>query len=77
MYELCCISGVCVCILWCRMLCPDACFLKHIVYIYIHTLGVDACIAWRCMSYVCDAHYVYVHMVEEKTLGDCQVWKLI
>jgi len=27
--------------------------------------------------YVCDANYVYVHMVEEKALGVCQVWKLI
>ena len=27
--------------------------------------------------YVCDAHYVSMHMVEEKTLGDFQVWQLI
>lgn len=27
--------------------------------------------------YVCDAHYVYVHMVEEKALGVCRVWKPI
>ena len=25
----------------------------------------------------CDEHYVYVHMVEEKALGVCQLWKLI
>ena len=31
-----------------------------------------------CMVlYVCDAHYVYVYMVEENALGVCQVWKLI
>ena len=27
--------------------------------------------------YVCHAHYVYVHMVEEKALGVCQVSKPI
>ena len=27
--------------------------------------------------YVCDAHYVYVHMVEEKALGVFRVWQLI
>jgi len=27
--------------------------------------------------YVCDAHYVYVHMVEEKELGLRRVWKMI
>jgi len=27
--------------------------------------------------YVCDAHYVYVYMVEEKTLGVCRVWQSI
>jgi len=27
-------------------------------------------------GYVCDAHYVYVHMIEERALGVCQVWKL-
>jgi len=37
--------------------------------------GVDACIAWCCM--MCNAHYVYVHMVEEKVLGAFRVWKLI
>jgi len=26
---------------------------------------------------VCDAHYVYVHMVEEKALNVCRVSKLI
>ena len=26
---------------------------------------------------MCDAHYVYVHMVEEKALGVCWVWKSI
>jgi len=26
---------------------------------------------------VCDAHYVYVHRVEEKALGVCLVGKLI
>ena len=26
---------------------------------------------------MCDAHYVYVHMVEEKQLGVCLVWKSI
>ena len=30
-----------------------------------------------CAFYVCDAHYMYVHMVEEKALGVCQVWKPI
>jgi len=27
--------------------------------------------------YVCDAHYVYVHMVEEKTQDVCLVWQSI
>ena len=43
--------------------------------------GLGACISWCCMSCVvvclCDPHYVYVHMVEEKALGVCWVWKPI
>ena len=31
----------------------------------------------RVWSYVCDAHYVYVHLVEEKALSVCRVWQLI
>ena len=27
--------------------------------------------------YVCDAHYAYVYLVEEKGLGVCLVWRLI
>ena len=30
-----------------------------------------------CHVYVSDAHYVYVHMVEEKALGVCLVWQSI
>ncbi len=26
---------------------------------------------------MCDAQYVYVHMVEEKALGVCRVWQSI
>jgi len=32
------------------------------------------CCVWL---YVCDANYVYVHMLEGKELGDFRVWKLI
>lgn len=31
----------------------------------------------RVLMYVHDAHYMYVHMVEEKILGDFRVWKLM
>ena len=31
----------------------------------------------RVWFYVCGAHYVYVHMVEEKELGVFRVWKPI
>lgn len=27
--------------------------------------------------HVCDSHYVYVHMIEEKALGVCRVWQPI
>lgn len=36
------------------------------------------CMVWYVVwLYVFDAHYVSMHMVEEKALGDCRVWKLI
>ena len=41
---------------------------------YVHVLHGVVCHVW---SYVFYAHYVYVHLVEEKALGLCQVWKLI
>ena len=31
----------------------------------------------RVWFYVCDAYYVYVHMVEENAVGVCRVWKMI
>jgi len=61
------------------------------VYVLCCTLGVGICVLLyvecRCMHcvdlytivwvYVCDVHYMYVYMVEEKVLGACWVWKLI
>ena len=32
-------------------------------------------VVFHVCLYVCDAHYVYVHMVEEKGLGVCRVWQ--
>jgi len=43
MYELCCILGVCVYILWHNM-CVDACLVMYIVYLYVRTLGVGICV---------------------------------
>ena len=40
----------------------------------MHVLHVVVCHVWL---YMCDTHYVYVHMVEEKALNFFQVWKLI
>ena len=40
----------------------------------MHVLHSIVCRVWL---YVCDAHYVYVHMVEENALGVCWVWKQI
>ncbi len=40
----------------------------------MHVLHDVVCRVWL---YVCDAHYVYVHMVEEKALGVCLVWQPI
>jgi len=40
----------------------------------VNVLYGVVCHVW---SYVCDAHYVYVHMVEDKALGVCLVWQLI
>jgi len=34
-------------------------------------------VACRMWSYACDAHYVYVHLMEEKALDVCWVWKPI
>ena len=31
----------------------------------------------RVWLYMWDVHYVYVHMIEEKALGVCGVWKPI
>jgi len=39
-------------------------------------LGMNAP-ALYCVVNVCDAHYVYVDLVEEKALGVYRVWKLI
>ena len=39
----------------------------------MHVLHDVVCHVWL---YVCDAHYVYVQMVEENALGRFQVWKL-
>ena len=75
-----CTPGLDVCIvLWCT---PDV----GICIVVFRTLGVGVCVVcqvyvhafvchvWLC---VCDAHYVYVQMVEEKELGVCLVWKSI
>ena len=40
----------------------------------MHVLHGVVCRVWLC---VCDAHYVYVHMVEEKALGVFRVQKPI
>jgi len=40
----------------------------------VHVLHDVVCHVWL---YMCDAHYVYVHMVEEKALGVFQVWQSI
>jgi len=40
----------------------------------VHVLHGVVCCVWL---YVCDLHYVYVYMVEEKELGVCWVWRLI
>ena len=40
----------------------------------MHVLHGVVCCVWL---YVCDAHYVYVHMVEEKAMGVCQMWQPI
>jgi len=40
----------------------------------MHVLHGVLCHVW---FYVCDEHYVYVHMVEEKEMDVCWVWKLI
>jgi len=40
----------------------------------VHVLHGVVCHVWLC---VCDVHCVYVHVVKEKALGICQVWKLI
>jgi len=40
----------------------------------VHVLHGVVC---RVCLYVCHAHYVYVHLVEDKELGVCQVWQLI
>jgi len=40
----------------------------------MHVLhGVVCCV----LLYVWNVNYVYVHIVEEKALGVCHVWKLI
>ena len=36
----------------------------------MHILHGVVCKVWM---YVCDAHYVSMHVVEEKTLGVCQM----
>jgi len=40
----------------------------------VHVLHGVVCRVWFS---VCDAHYVYVYMVEEKALSVSQVWKPI
>ena len=40
----------------------------------MHVLHGVVCLVWL---YVCDAHYVYVYMFEEKALGACLVRKWI
>ena len=40
----------------------------------MHVLHGAICRVW---FYVCDAQYVYVHMVEEKALGVFWVWQSI
>ena len=40
----------------------------------MHVSHGVVCLVWL---YVCDAHYVYVHMVEEKELGAFRLWKPI
>jgi len=40
----------------------------------VHVLHGVECHVWL---YVYDEHYVYAHIVEEKALGICWVWKPI
>lgn len=40
----------------------------------MHVLHGVVCHVWL---YVCNAYYVFAHMVEEKALGFCRVWKPI
>jgi len=40
----------------------------------VHVFHGVVCHVWM---YVCDAHYVYVHMADEDALGVCHVWQLI
>lgn len=40
----------------------------------MHVLHGIVCHMW---FFLCDAHYVYVHMVEEKELGVSWVWQPI
>ena len=40
----------------------------------MHVLHGVVCHVWL---YVCDAHYMHVHMVEDKAMGVFQVWQPI
>lgn len=42
--------------------------------VWVQVLHNVVCHVWL---YVCDLHYVYVHMVEEKALGAFWEWKLL
>ena len=62
---------VSTCIVWRCTSGIGACALCQVQVLVLHGI---VCRVWL---YVCDTHYVYVHLVNENTLGVCQVWKLI
>lgn len=82
-YVLCCTSrlGICI-VLWCTSdvgACIVSCCTLGVgvcvlCQVYVDVLHGVVCCVWL---YVPDAHYVYVHIVEEKALSVCQAWKPI
>jgi len=82
-YVLCCTPSVGVCIVWWStqdvgililLCCKLGVGVWIVCQLHVHVLHG---IVNRVWLYVCDEHYVYVYMVEEKELGVFQMWKLI
>ena len=79
----CVVLCVSICIVWWHTLHVDVCIMLCCIVdvgvcvvcqVYVHVLHGFVCHVW---FYVYDSHYVYVQMVEEKSLGDFRVWKPI